>query len=100
MLSGSGLRWGETGVLASASCRSLGLISYIYRPGRDARQAMKLTHSLRKSRSVMKPGAKWQLFVPPELGYGQSARAGIPGGSLLIYDLELTTVQAAPMPKP
>jgi FKBP-type peptidyl-prolyl cis-trans isomerase FklB len=49
--------------------------------------------------SLMKPGAKWQLFVSPELGYGPAPRAGIPGGSLLIFELELTSVQAAPLPK-
>jgi len=49
--------------------------------------------------TLMKPGAKWQLFVPPELGYGQGSRPGIPGGSLLIFDIELTSIQAAP-PKP
>lgn len=48
--------------------------------------------------SLMKPGAKWQLFVPPELGYGLAARPGIPGGSLLIFDLELTGMQPAPLP--
>jgi len=30
--------------------------------------------------------------VPPELGYGPNARLGIPGGSLLIYDLQLVSV--------
>lgn len=44
--------------------------------------------------SLMKPGARWLLFVPPELGYGAAWRPGIPGGSLLIYDLRLIT--AAP----
>jgi len=43
----------------------------------------------------MKPGAKWQLFVPPELGFGQTSRAGVPGGSLLIYDLQLLRVSPA-----
>jgi FKBP-type peptidyl-prolyl cis-trans isomerase FklB len=42
--------------------------------------------------SLMKPGAKWRLFVPPELGYGQNTRLGVPGGSLLIYDLQLANV--------
>jgi FKBP-type peptidyl-prolyl cis-trans isomerase FklB len=46
--------------------------------------------------TLMKPGAKWQLFVPPELGYGQGSRPGIPGGSLLIYDIELQSIQAMP----
>ncbi len=39
--------------------------------------------------TLMKPGAEWQLFVPPELGLGQVTRLGVPGGSLLIYDLQL-----------
>ena len=42
---------------------------------------------------LMKPGAKWQLFVPPELGYGASPKPGIPGGSLLIFDVELLSVK-------
>ncbi len=40
----------------------------------------------------MKPGARWQLWVPPELGYGGRWRPGVPGGSLLIYELQLVTV--------
>jgi FKBP-type peptidyl-prolyl cis-trans isomerase len=42
--------------------------------------------------SMMKPGDKWQLFVPPELGFGPNARLGVPGGSLLIYELELVSI--------
>jgi len=44
---------------------------------------------------LMKPGAKWQLFVPPELAYGVSPKPGIPGGSLLIFDVELLSVKAS-----
>lgn len=42
---------------------------------------------------MMKPGAKWQLFVPPDLGYGASPKPGIPGGSLLIFDVDLVSVK-------
>jgi FKBP-type peptidyl-prolyl cis-trans isomerase len=42
---------------------------------------------------MMKPGAKWQLFVPPDLGYGASPKPGIPAGSLLIFDVELLSVK-------
>jgi FKBP-type peptidyl-prolyl cis-trans isomerase FklB len=46
----------------------------------------------------MKPGAKWQLFVPPELGYGANPPPMVPPGALLIYELELLQVEpAAPM---
>jgi FKBP-type peptidyl-prolyl cis-trans isomerase len=41
----------------------------------------------------MKPGAKWQLFVPPELGYGVNTPPGVPPGALLIYELELVRVE-------
>jgi FKBP-type peptidyl-prolyl cis-trans isomerase FklB len=44
----------------------------------------------------MKPGAKWELFVPPELGYGNNAPPSIPTGALLIYEIELLRVEAAP----
>jgi FKBP-type peptidyl-prolyl cis-trans isomerase FklB len=43
---------------------------------------------------LMKPGAKWQLFVPPELAYGSIPKRGIPGGSLLIFEVELLGVNA------
>src|SRR5258706_3764182 len=42
---------------------------------------------------LMKPGAKWRLFVPPELGYDLNAPPGIPPGSLLIFDVELLKVE-------
>jgi FKBP-type peptidyl-prolyl cis-trans isomerase FklB len=47
---------------------------------------------------LMKPGAKWQLFVPPELAYGASPKPGIPGGSLLIFDVELLSVKPSGAP--
>lgn len=43
---------------------------------------------------MMKPGAKWQLFVPPNLGYGTTPPPAIPPGALLIYELELVRVEA------
>lgn len=47
---------------------------------------------------MMKPHAKWELFVPPELGYGTSPRPGIPPNSLLIFDVDLLTVKSQPTP--
>jgi FKBP-type peptidyl-prolyl cis-trans isomerase FklB len=44
---------------------------------------------------MMKPGAKWQIFVPPDLAYGGIVKPGIPAGSLLIFDLELLNVSAS-----
>ncbi len=44
---------------------------------------------------AMKPGAKWQLFVPPELGYGTNSPPSVPPGALLVYELELLHVDPA-----
>jgi FKBP-type peptidyl-prolyl cis-trans isomerase len=49
---------------------------------------------------LMKPGAKWQLFVPADLAYGASPRPGIPPESLLIFDVELLSVKRAAQDAP
>jgi FKBP-type peptidyl-prolyl cis-trans isomerase len=53
---------------------------------------------------LMKPGAKYRLFIPPDLGYGSVPRSKIPAGSLLIFDVEVVSAQppgtAAPKPAP
>ncbi len=45
---------------------------------------------------LMKPGAKWQLFVPPELAYDAQPRPGIPAGSLLVFEVELVAIKPKP----
>jgi len=42
---------------------------------------------------LMKPGAKWQLFVPPNLAYDLDSPPAIPPGSLLVFDVELLSVK-------
>jgi FKBP-type peptidyl-prolyl cis-trans isomerase len=52
---------------------------------------------------LMKPGAKWELFVPPKLAYDMQSRPPIPPGSLLIFQVELLSVKgsaAAAQPAP
>ncbi|MBI5905884.1 MAG: FKBP-type peptidyl-prolyl cis-trans isomerase [Deltaproteobacteria bacterium] len=42
---------------------------------------------------MMKEGAKWQLFVPSKLGYGeQGSGSKIPPNSVLIFEVELISV--------
>jgi FKBP-type peptidyl-prolyl cis-trans isomerase len=44
---------------------------------------------------LMKPGAKWKVVVPPELGYDTQPRPGIPAGSVLVFEVELQSIKPA-----
>jgi FKBP-type peptidyl-prolyl cis-trans isomerase len=48
---------------------------------------------------LMKPGAKYKLFIPPQLAYDMRSPPQIPPGSMLIFDVELISVKA-PSPAP
>ncbi len=43
---------------------------------------------------LMKPGAKWELFIPPELGYGaDGSPPSIPPAAALIFEVELLEIE-------
>ena len=37
----------------------------------------------------MHVGDKWELYIPADKGYGKFSQPGIPGGSTLIFEIEL-----------
>ena len=43
---------------------------------------------------MMKVGSKYQLFVPPNLAYGEQARGSIPPNALLTFEVELMDVKS------
>jgi len=56
---------------------------------------LKVNQTLRGMRQAlmkMKEGAKWMLYVPPELAYGESGMGGIGPNKTLIFELELLKV--------
>jgi FKBP-type peptidyl-prolyl cis-trans isomerase FklB len=49
---------------------------------------------------LMPVGSKWQIVVPPELGYGaRGAGADIGPNSTLVFEIELLSIQAKDAPK-
>ena len=43
---------------------------------------------------LMKEGAKWELYIPADLAYGERGAGGrIPGGSCLVFTLEMLKVK-------
>ena len=41
----------------------------------------------------MPVGSKWRIWIPYDLGYGLNNIPGIPGGSLLIFEMELLGIK-------
>ena len=42
---------------------------------------------------LMKTGAKWTIYLPAELGYGEQNIPGIEPNSVLIFDIELISIE-------
>lgn len=40
----------------------------------------------------MRVGGQRRIIIPPEQGYGAAGRPGIPGGAILIFDVEVLSV--------
>jgi FKBP-type peptidyl-prolyl cis-trans isomerase FklB len=47
---------------------------------------------------LMKPGAKYELYVPPQLAYDMRSRPPIPPGSMLIFEVELLSFKGPQAP--
>lgn len=45
---------------------------------------------------LMPAGSKWRLTIPPQLAYGERELDGIPANSILVFDMELIDIIAAP----
>ncbi len=45
---------------------------------------------------LMSVGSKWQLFIPPQLAYGERVVGGIAPNAMLVFEVELISIQDKP----
>jgi FKBP-type peptidyl-prolyl cis-trans isomerase len=70
-----------------------------YKRGQPATfEVGKVIHGWTEALEKMPVGSKWKLFIPSELAYGEQGNRGIPPNSVLIFEVELLSIQAATPP--
>jgi FKBP-type peptidyl-prolyl cis-trans isomerase FklB len=42
---------------------------------------------------LMPVGSKWQIFIPPQLAYGERVVSGIGPNAMLIFEVDLVSIQ-------
>jgi len=52
-----------------------------------------IVQGLKEGLPLMKEGAKYKFYLPPELAYGAQERPGIPAHSTLVFEIELLKVK-------
>ena len=53
----------------------------------------KLIIGCQKTIALMKKGDKWRVFIDPMMAYGEEGRPGIPSNSILIFEIELLSIE-------
>lgn len=65
--------------------------------GQPVPMTLQVIDGFKEALQLMKTGAKWRLFIPSDLAYGDQRRsAEIGPNSVLIFDLELVSIEDQP----
>ena len=65
--------------------------------GQPTAMSLQVIDGFREALTMMPMGAKWKLFIPSELAYGEERQGAlIPPNSTLSFDMELVSIQDAP----
>ncbi len=68
--------------------------------GEPVPMTLQVVPGFKEALTTMPVGAKWKLFLPSSLAYGEERRsADIGPNSVLIFELELTKIEDAPAPQ-
>ncbi|GAA5121673.1 FKBP-type peptidyl-prolyl cis-trans isomerase [Luteolibacter yonseiensis] len=68
--------------------------------GQPVPMTLQVVPGFKEALTTMPVGAKWKLFLPSELAYGEERRsAEIAPNSTLIFELELVKIEDAPAPQ-
>jgi FKBP-type peptidyl-prolyl cis-trans isomerase len=66
-------------------------------PGEPVAMTLQVVEGFKEALTTMPVGAKWKLFLPSKLAYGEERRsADIAPNSVLIFELELVKIEDAP----
>ena len=69
--------------------------------GEPVTMTLQVIDGFKEALTSMPVGAKWRLFIPSELAYGEQRRSpDIGPNSTLIFELELLKIEDAPAPQP
>ncbi|MES2476404.1 MAG: FKBP-type peptidyl-prolyl cis-trans isomerase N-terminal domain-containing protein [Verrucomicrobiota bacterium] len=68
--------------------------------GQPVPMTLQVVEGFKEALTTMPVGAKWKIFMPSEMAYGEERRsADIGPNSVLIFDLELVKIEDAPAPQ-
>ena len=69
-------------------------------PGEPVPMTLQVVDGFKEALTLMPVGAKWKIYLPANLAYGEQRRSSEIGpNSALVFELELLKIQAAPAPQ-